>query len=148
MQKHFAVLIALALAAAPFSARGAECNTNINGTYSVTCQGFVFISSTAFVPIAVVGVQSRSSDGSFSGPSNVSMAGQWFEQYATGTPTYNDDCISGTILYNVTGGASPTQTFAFVVLDHGDRIRSIATDTGSTYSCLLERISKVPAPAQ
>ncbi len=157
MQTKFAVLIAIALAAAPFRARGAECSTNINGTYSVTCQGFIYMSMfDAFLPASTVGLQ-RNSNGTFSGPSTVSVGGQSFTQDATGTPKYNEDCISGTINYDVTTqGANSSQSFAFVVLDHGDRIRSIATEGTQadgtpammTLSCVLERISKVPEPVR
>ncbi len=157
MQRKFAVVIALALSAAPVSARdaGARCDTNINGTYSVTCQGFVG-SPFGFVPAAVVGLQTNS-NGTASGAATVSIAGQSFTQDTTGTAKYNDDCISGTIDFDVTAqGVHSSQSFAFVVLDHGDRISSIATvgtqADGSpammTLVCVLERISRVPAPAQ
>ncbi len=144
-------VVLLALAAAPFAASGAGCDTHqIRGTYSTSCQGFIIPQPGVLVPLAAIGVQSSDSDGKFNGTGHVSVGGQQMEErFENGTPELNDDC-SGTITYNITlvtpqgDVPQPNQTFAFVVLDHGDRIRSIDVDEGQTASCLLERISTAP----
>ena len=145
------VVVLLAFAAAPFAANGAGCDVHqIRGTYSTSCQGFMSPAAGVYVPIAAIGVQSSDSDGKFNGTGHVSIGGQQLEErFENGTPELNDDC-SGTITYKITlvtpqgEVAQPDQTFAFVVLDHGDRIRSIDIDDGQTASCLLERISTAP----
>jgi hypothetical protein len=153
MLKKLPMLVAFgfALAAAPFEANGEGCNVHqIRGTYATSCQGFISPQAGVFVPLAAVGVQSSDSEGVFNGKGNVSIGGQQVvERFEQGTPVLNDDC-SGKITYKITlvtpqgDVPQPDQTFAFVVLDHGDRLRSIDIDPGQTVSCLLERISHAP----
>ncbi len=157
MQKKLPVLVALglALAAAPFDARAEGCSEacnlhQIRGTYSTSCQGFMSPQAGVFVPTAALGVQSADSNSVFSGSAgNVSIGGQQLVLRIEGKPELNDDC-TGKITYKVTlvtpqgDVPQPDQTYAFVVLDHGNRIRAIEIDPGQTVSCLLERISTGP----
>jgi hypothetical protein len=152
MQRKLAILVPLALALAPFDAKGGGCDLHqLRGTYAVSCQGFLGPPlSPASVPVSVVGLQSADGAGGFTGTFWVSVGGQQLkESQKSVNIAFNPDCISGTITFDVTYDPpifpNGSQIFAFVVLDHGDRIRSIEIDEGTTSSCLLERISNAPS---
>ncbi len=153
MQKKLPVLVALGLAlgSAPLGAHADGCNVHqLRGTYATSCQGFVSPQAGVFLPFALLGPLSVDGNGLFTSTYNASLGGQQVVERIEGTPQLKDDCTGQVTLdvHLVTGEppiTPPTISLAFVVLDHGDRIRAIGTDPGTTYSCQMERISTAPA---
>jgi hypothetical protein len=56
---------------------------------------------------------------------------------------YNSPDCTGTITYSQTlgGGPAPDLNINYVILDHGDAIQGLPTNTGQVLACSLKRIS-------
>jgi hypothetical protein len=112
-----------------------ECsNANYQGVYAFTLTG---LARGATMPIAIVGSFTADGNGKIVGSQTNVLGLDIVRQTYTEAYTVNPDCTGSAVKH--INGADITLHFDFVINQHGDKIRSIQTDSGAVVTLIAEQ---------
>lgn len=145
--KTFAIgtFAVLALGLAPVAkAERKECSVaTLEGSFVRKDTGFVVAPAAIAGPLAGVSLVVFDGYGSFTSTGFVSLNGNISESTATGTYTVNPDCTGS---YTSVSSTGRTGTAFFVIVDNGNEMHILPTNTGSTLTCIARRVSPIGNP--
>ncbi len=112
-----------------------ECsNADYQGDYAFTETG---VARQQTLNIAIVGRFTADGNGNIVGSQTQALGLDIFHQTYTETYTVNPDCTGSS--EKLIDGGEFTLHFDFVINRHGDKIRSIQTDPGTTVTIVAEQ---------
>lgn len=117
-------------------------NLTTQGTYSVTCTGFMSPAPGApQVPATLIGTVTGTFTGLFTGAAKVSLGGAIADQTVSGTLVQNPDC-TGFISYDQRINGQPAGKLNIIAhtLDYGGTIVGMSVDPGTNLLCSLRRL--------
>jgi hypothetical protein len=139
MKKTLLLLTPLFLITLPTLAAPLCTQQTTRGYWGYTCEGELPVG----VPVRILGTCTSSRAAHWECSGTVNDGGVILEQLLVGDAFNNPNC-TGQISYTQTLGGTTLPVpldINYVILDHGDTIQGLPTNSGGVLSCSLKRIS-------